>query len=206
MPRKAKPVGDAAAGPEEGKRHPLNIRTTRELREQLGAAANRSGRSLAQEMEIRLEHSFADERLLGGAHNFAVARLIASALSAVETSLGQRWTESDLAKEACRGAAAKAIEIAFEKEAGDARAEYSRARDLGQFAATIADHEARNVEFQTAEWQELLDRARGALLSRSLANVGTLVPTVGTRANPKGLLAQRPPDPPPKPKTKRRTP
>jgi hypothetical protein len=197
MPRKAKPVAETAAPP-EGKRHPLNIRTTRELREQLESAANRSGRSLAQEMEMRLDHSFADERLLGGAHNFAVARLIASALSIVETALGQRWTESELAKEACRGAAAKAVEIAF-GEAADAWPEYSRARDLGEFAANIADHEATNAEFQTAEWQELLDRARGALISRSLSNVGTL-------ANQKGLLAQRPPDPPPKPKTKRRTP
>jgi hypothetical protein len=150
-------------------------------------------------MEIRLEHSFADERLLGGAHNFAVARLIASALSAVESALGQRWTENDLAKEACRGAAAKAIEIAFGKEAGDARAEYSRARDLGQFAATIADHEASKAEFQTAESQESLDRASGALISRGLSNVGK--PLV-----PKGILAQRPPDPPPKRKTKRGTP
>jgi hypothetical protein len=190
----------------EGKRHPLNIRTTRELREQLEAAANRSGRSLAQEMEIRLEHSFADERLLGGAHNFAVARLITSALSIVEAAFRQRWTENDLAKEACRGAAAKAIEMAFGKEAADAPAEYSRAHELGEFGTTIADLEATNARFQTAEWQESLDRASGALFSRGLSNVGTLATNVEPLANQKGLLAQPPPDRPPKPKTKRGTP
>lgn len=51
--RKAKPAG---------KRYPLNMRTTRELREQVEAAAHTSGRSLVQEVEHRLEHSFAIER------------------------------------------------------------------------------------------------------------------------------------------------
>ena len=42
----------------EGKRHPLGIRTTKQLREQLEQAAKSSGRSLAQEVEYRLEKSF----------------------------------------------------------------------------------------------------------------------------------------------------
>ncbi|MGH1592231.1 TraY domain-containing protein [Methylobacterium phyllosphaerae] len=42
----------------EGKRIPLNMRTTRETRERLEQAAEKSGRSLAQEIEIRLERSF----------------------------------------------------------------------------------------------------------------------------------------------------
>jgi hypothetical protein len=52
MPRTARP---AEGG---GKRYPLNMRTTREIREQLEAAAAASGRSLAQEVEFRLEQSF----------------------------------------------------------------------------------------------------------------------------------------------------
>jgi len=50
MPRKAKTP--------EGKRYPLNMRTTRELRDQIEAAAHLSGRSLVQEVEYRLEQSF----------------------------------------------------------------------------------------------------------------------------------------------------
>lgn len=42
----------------EGKRIPLNMRTTRETRDRLEKAAEQSGRSLAQELEIRLERSF----------------------------------------------------------------------------------------------------------------------------------------------------
>ncbi len=44
--------------PGEGKRTPLNMRTTRELRERLEREAADSGRSLAQEVEFRLERSF----------------------------------------------------------------------------------------------------------------------------------------------------
>lgn len=43
---------------EDGKRTPLNMRTTRQLRDRLAEAARVSGRSLAQEVEFRLEDSF----------------------------------------------------------------------------------------------------------------------------------------------------
>jgi hypothetical protein len=42
----------------KGKRYPLNMRTTRELRDRIVAAAGASGRSLVQEVEYRLEQSF----------------------------------------------------------------------------------------------------------------------------------------------------
>ena len=41
-----------------GKRYPLNMRTTLELREKIERAAKESGRSLVQEVEYRLELSF----------------------------------------------------------------------------------------------------------------------------------------------------
>jgi hypothetical protein len=43
------------------KRFPLSLRTTKELRQRLEKAATSSGRSLAQEIEIRLERSFHQE-------------------------------------------------------------------------------------------------------------------------------------------------
>ena len=42
----------------ESKRSPLNMRTTKETRSKLEEAAEKSGRSLAQEVEYRLERSF----------------------------------------------------------------------------------------------------------------------------------------------------
>jgi hypothetical protein len=59
MPRTTK-------GADGGKRYPLNMRTTRETRERLEAAASANGRSLAQEVEARLERSFTEEMALGG--------------------------------------------------------------------------------------------------------------------------------------------
>lgn len=57
MPRKKLPEG-------EGKRIPLGMRTTREMRAKLEAAAVQTGRSLAAEVEYRLERSFDREALL----------------------------------------------------------------------------------------------------------------------------------------------
>lgn len=54
--------------PGKGKRVPLNMRTTRELRGSLEKAAATSGRSLAQEVENRLERSFAEEANLEWAY------------------------------------------------------------------------------------------------------------------------------------------
>jgi hypothetical protein len=83
--------------PEEGKRYPLNMRTTKEVREKLEAAASESGRSLAQEVEFRVQQSLRDDEVraeaFGGAHNYALMRLISAAIAAVETSRGAKWTE-----------------------------------------------------------------------------------------------------------------
>jgi hypothetical protein len=55
MPRTVK-------GPEGGKRYPLSMRTTKEVRERLEAAATANGRSLAQEVEYLVEKALAPER------------------------------------------------------------------------------------------------------------------------------------------------
>ena len=55
-----------------GKRYPLNMRTTRELREKIERAALVSGRSLVQEVEFRLEQSFRDEYMAEVAANAAM--------------------------------------------------------------------------------------------------------------------------------------
>lgn len=48
-----------ATAKDGGKKSPLNLRTTKELRTKIELAASRSGRSLVQEVEHRLELSFA---------------------------------------------------------------------------------------------------------------------------------------------------
>src|SRR5712664_1739430 len=76
-----------------GKRHPLNMRTTSALRERLEAAAIANGRSLAQEVELRLEQSFREDyAAYGGAETAAVLRMMAALAVQVETRTGDPWT------------------------------------------------------------------------------------------------------------------
>ena len=63
--------------PGEGKRTPLNMRTTRELRERLEREAADSGRSLAQEVEFRLERSLQEQEAFFDAANHLVEELLA---------------------------------------------------------------------------------------------------------------------------------
>ena len=62
MDKKSK-MGRPPLPPGEGKRMPLNMRTTREVRAKLELAAADSGRSLVQEVEHRLEQSFEQDRI-----------------------------------------------------------------------------------------------------------------------------------------------
>jgi TraY domain len=81
MPKRAPTLGD-------GKRSPLNMRTTRDLREKLEKAAGKSGRSLVQEVEARLEQSlngdFLLTELLGSGKNAYLLKLIAAMLSGLD--------------------------------------------------------------------------------------------------------------------------
>jgi hypothetical protein len=51
--------------PSGARRRALSFRTTPELYARMQAAAAASGRSLTQEIELRLERSFADEEIAG---------------------------------------------------------------------------------------------------------------------------------------------
>jgi hypothetical protein len=88
MPRTTKPTGG-------GKRYPLNMRTTRETRERLEAAAAANGRSLAQEVEFRIDRSFAEEAGFGGPEMRRQAFLMAASF-AVATQ-GRDWSSDPVA-------------------------------------------------------------------------------------------------------------
>lgn len=68
MPVKATKSLKRSAVP--GKRYPLNMRTTFDMRHNLEVAAAKSGRSLAQEAEYRLQRSFDSQTLLGEALSY----------------------------------------------------------------------------------------------------------------------------------------
>jgi hypothetical protein len=72
-----------------GKRYSLGIRTTKELRDALKAAAEASGRSVAHEIEQRLERSFTDETAAyGGPQLAAIFRQLAAMLYGKNLEIG----------------------------------------------------------------------------------------------------------------------
>ncbi len=86
----------------EGKRHPLNMRTTKDVRDRLEAVATESGRSLAQEVEFRVQKSFSNELTyqvlmeniyeeFGGKGIYYLMKLLAQALTISEEQTGKSW-------------------------------------------------------------------------------------------------------------------
>ncbi len=103
------------------RRKTTSTRITPELRAKLDAAAEQSERSLAQEVEIRLERSFAEEKSqaeisdeavrgvytsFGKLETFLVARLLADAIQTIEAVTGKNWMDDPGAhkhtQEACK--------------------------------------------------------------------------------------------------------
>lgn len=79
--------------PTAGKRYPLNMRTTKEVREKLEAAAFESGRSLVQEVEKRIEESFYVENalnlLFGEASSMDEAVILRRYMQAIKYATGE---------------------------------------------------------------------------------------------------------------------
>ncbi len=95
MSKAKKKRGRPALPPEEGKRYPLNMRTTKALRNRLQNAASTSGRSLAQETELRLERSFAREDdldgLFGEKSTYRLMVMLGSTINLVQEMTGKNW-------------------------------------------------------------------------------------------------------------------
>ena len=72
----------------EVKRHALGVRTTKALKEKLEDAAATTGRSVAQEVEYRLEQSFRGDK-----HIAIPLDLLKLMIETAEARTGQAWTE-----------------------------------------------------------------------------------------------------------------
>ena len=94
--RKPRLRGRPPLPPEEGKRYPLSLRTTKRLRERLESASRASGRSIAQEIEFRLEQSFEGlEAIFGGREKLEFCKCLAAAAGMVESRMGGKSALSD---------------------------------------------------------------------------------------------------------------
>jgi hypothetical protein len=111
MPRTTKPTGG-------GKRHPLNMRTTKETRERLEDEAATNGRSLAQEVEVRLERSFEHQDLFGSLEALDLVSVVAAAMKAAGSraawleghALTTPWITSPYAYDQAAQAAVRVLE------------------------------------------------------------------------------------------------
>lgn len=81
---------------DEAKRHAIGIRTTKELKERIEREAAHTGRSVAQEVERRLERSFEADDFAGGRETRALLSLLAGAIGFAERRTGHGWTEDYL--------------------------------------------------------------------------------------------------------------
>jgi predicted transcriptional regulator len=117
-----------------GERVPLSLRVTAELKQKLDAAAEKSGRSQAQETELRLERSFEREELLSEALVLAYGEQAAGLILLLGTAMDMAgrfshfaatrkhtsWVENPYAFDQAAQAALKLIEAA--RPAGDRKA------------------------------------------------------------------------------------
>lgn len=87
---------------EEAKREPIAFRVTPTMKDEITRAAEASGRSIAQEIEGRLEMSFFEDRVLGGRDTALLTKLIASTVKMVELETGRSWTEDRMTFEAAK--------------------------------------------------------------------------------------------------------
>ncbi len=128
----AKRPGPRPRGPYADKRRTLTTRITDRTRKRLDKAAQATGRSLSQEIEFRLEQSFAEEKTqsfveavavrgvydsFGREDIFLVARLLSTAIQMIETRTGKIWMDDPEAHRQTQEAAIKVLD-AFRPPAG----------------------------------------------------------------------------------------
>jgi hypothetical protein len=85
-----RPRGRPSRG-DDAKKSSLAIRTTRSFKARLAQAATESGRSLAHEIEVRLDESFKHGGPLPAEHNAKFLRQTSAALATVEQENGKAW-------------------------------------------------------------------------------------------------------------------
>jgi hypothetical protein len=78
-----RPRGRPALSAESVKRHALGIRTTKALKDALLRASEESGRSLAQEIELRLERSIDNQKHLAEVLELVFGRQVAGIMLAI---------------------------------------------------------------------------------------------------------------------------
>lgn len=90
-----RPRGGQTKPPLERKRNNVTFRARDQLKQELEAAAAKNARSLSEEIEVRLEQSFLDDKALGGPEMARALRSFGPHVLALEAKNGGRWFDDD---------------------------------------------------------------------------------------------------------------
>ena len=106
--RKGARPGARPRGPYEEKRSTLTTRITEGTRKKLEDSAHDAGRSLSQEIELRLDRSYAQEEELyarfGGKGQYRWLLLLAATLQMIEEVTGKKWDQDHQTNDEARDA------------------------------------------------------------------------------------------------------
>src|ERR1700687_5673936 len=89
MQNRVRKGGRPTRSPQPGERVPMSFRVTPELKEKIDRVAGGSGRSVAQEIEIRLEQSFRDAASLDQAIDLAYGPRLAVLLAVMARAMNE---------------------------------------------------------------------------------------------------------------------
>lgn len=87
----------------------LSVRTSNELRAKLQHALEKSGRTLTQEVEMRLERSFLGDEFVGGTRNAAFLGMLGASIRDIELKNGAAWLSDQSTWEEVAALAARII-------------------------------------------------------------------------------------------------
>jgi hypothetical protein len=137
---------------DEAKRHSVGIRTTKALKDKMEVSCAASGRSMAQEIEYRLEQSFRDEA--ESADTRTLLRMISSMIFLIEHQTGKSWRDDSDSWLAVKAAVDKVLDDnrPDDTASGQVQAEVEAALDKADVTgAALREYEAAHPLI--AQWR-----------------------------------------------------
>ncbi len=119
----------------------LSVRTSNELRSNLQRALERSGRTLTQEVEMRLDRSLLGDEFVGGTQNAAFLAMLGTSIRDIELRNGAAWLSDQSTWEEVAALAARLIDerkpSANIEQAESPKMGKPRARKIGLYGTKV---------------------------------------------------------------------
>jgi hypothetical protein len=158
-----KPRGRPPVAAEKAKRYPLGIRTTKELKDLLQRAADSAGRSVAQEIELRLERSFDSDAALGGPRIAALLRGIAGLMCAAGGGAADEWLDDPPTRRAIFNQVKRHLDLMNVKLSEAEQASLEELVRQVRIYADTSSNDAREIarlQFRVIVWPKYSEKER----------------------------------------------